>query len=343
VSRLNRRAPLPPRVNNLEKIYAFPHLISVKDVSCRPASEPYWHGHTGVEDREVFKDRIFDLITARHFVRKMRGGAQAHLIEANDGNCYVVKFINNPQHRRVLINEWVAGHLMRHLGIRTPLSALIEVSRDFLDQNANVCFHHRDGRTRAETGVHFGSRYPGHPSATTIYDALPDLYLSRIVNGKDFIGALVFDRWVNNTDRPQAIFAPVADVNNVMAAGGFHFEALMIDRGEAFGGADWVLRDSPLCGIHARRAVYDGLRGRGDCEPWLSRIEAIQEGTLWDIFETIPHAWRHGEDKNFERVVRDLLRARCRIGDSISRSANSSDRPFRNWTHRTTKASSMMA
>jgi hypothetical protein len=42
-------------------------------------------------------------LTAVRHVRKMRGGAQAHLLEADDGKWYVVKFRNNPQHRRDLI------------------------------------------------------------------------------------------------------------------------------------------------------------------------------------------------------------------------------------------------
>jgi len=35
-------------------------------------------------------------VNARRHVRRMRGGAQSHLIEAGDGHFYVVKFLNNP-------------------------------------------------------------------------------------------------------------------------------------------------------------------------------------------------------------------------------------------------------
>ena len=41
-------------------------------------------------------------------VRRMRGGAQAHLMRAADGHFYVVKFQNNLQHLRVLANEFLA-------------------------------------------------------------------------------------------------------------------------------------------------------------------------------------------------------------------------------------------
>ena len=43
-------------------------------------------------------------LTAVRHIRKMRGGAQSHLLQADDGNYYVVKFRNNPQHRRILSN-----------------------------------------------------------------------------------------------------------------------------------------------------------------------------------------------------------------------------------------------
>jgi len=59
-------------------------------------------------------------VHARRLIRKMRGGAQAHLLEADDGHFYVVKFKNNPQHRRILVNELVASIFLRYLRISTP-------------------------------------------------------------------------------------------------------------------------------------------------------------------------------------------------------------------------------
>lgn len=50
-------------------------------------------------------------ITAVQHLPPLRGGAQAHLLQASDGNCYVTKFQNNPQHIKVLANEMLAGRL----------------------------------------------------------------------------------------------------------------------------------------------------------------------------------------------------------------------------------------
>jgi hypothetical protein len=41
----------------------------------------------------------------------MRGGAQSHLMRCDDGYYYVVKFQNNPQHRRILVNELLGTRL----------------------------------------------------------------------------------------------------------------------------------------------------------------------------------------------------------------------------------------
>lgn len=46
-------------------------------------------------------------VTAVQQIRRMRGGAQGHLMLGSDDHLYVVKFQNNPQHLRVLANELV--------------------------------------------------------------------------------------------------------------------------------------------------------------------------------------------------------------------------------------------
>ena len=75
---------------------------------------------------------------ARRLIRKMRGGSQAHLIEAADGHTYVVKFLNNPQHRRILVNEWMSSTFLSYLGIATPEATIVRVSEEFLAANPEV-------------------------------------------------------------------------------------------------------------------------------------------------------------------------------------------------------------
>src|SRR5580658_3420425 len=105
-------------------------------------------------------------VDACRLIRKMRGGSQAHLIEASDRNFYVVKFLNNPQHRRILVNEWIASTFLHYLGISSPEVAMIRVSEAFLAANPEACIQLGNSRRALEPGWHFGSRYSGDPART---------------------------------------------------------------------------------------------------------------------------------------------------------------------------------
>src|SRR5436190_18516507 len=97
---------------------------------------------------------IFYLVplTAVRHVRKMRGGAQSHLVEADDGHWYVVKFRNNPQHRRILVNELLCAEFLEYLKIAAPETALVEVSPEFLADNQDVHISLGSRRIEIEPG-----------------------------------------------------------------------------------------------------------------------------------------------------------------------------------------------
>src|SRR5580704_7526499 len=103
-------------------------------------------------------------INARRHIKKMRGGAQAHLIEGDDGSFYVVKFLNNPQHRRILVNELICSVFMRYLQISCADLALIEVSPEFLCENPLVTLERATKSIAVTPGRHFGSKFPGDPA-----------------------------------------------------------------------------------------------------------------------------------------------------------------------------------
>ena len=143
-------------------------------------------------------------IRAQRLIRKMRGGAQAHLVEASDGKFYVVKLRNNPQHRRILINEWIASVFLKQLQIATPQAHLIELTPEFLAAEPDLYMQLGNRRLNAEPGWHFGSQFPGDPRVVPVFDYLPDSLLAECVNLRDYLGALVFDKWVSNADARQS-------------------------------------------------------------------------------------------------------------------------------------------
>jgi hypothetical protein len=187
------------------------------------------------------------LLTARRHIRKMGGGAQSHLLEAADGQFYIVKFQNNPQHRRILVNELVASVFLKYLQLSSAEAALIHVSEEFMRENPDVSIELGTKRMPVSTGWQFGSRYPGDPSKIAVYDFVPDTLLHQVRNLSDFLGVLVFDKWVSNADGRQAVFfrarvrewLPGAAETHALTMG---FVGLMIDHGFAFNGQIGSLR-----------------------------------------------------------------------------------------------------
>jgi hypothetical protein len=121
-------------------------------------------------------------VNARRFIRKMRGGAQAHLLEADDGDYYIVKFQNNPQHRRILVNEFIAAEILAHLHIACPDHQIVRLSADFLRDNPQVHLQLGTRHTPIAPGWHFGSRFPGDPERIAVYDFIPDALLHQVAN-----------------------------------------------------------------------------------------------------------------------------------------------------------------
>jgi hypothetical protein len=281
-------------------------------------------------------------VDARRLVRKMRGGAQAHLLEASDGNCHVVKFSNNPQHRRILVNEWIAGVFLRHLGLSSPEAAMVRVSEEFLETNTDAYLQLGRERRLPELGWHFGSRFPGDPGRMVVYDFLPDSLLDKVENAVDFAGALAFDKWASNADSRQAIFFR-AVVKSEGSRSGMDknargepadrvgFIAQMVDNGYIFDGPHWRLGGSAIQGLYFRPLVYSKVRGWADFEPWLERIRHFPEEVVDQAVKQIPPAWLQGEELDLERLLDQLLARRKRVPDLIQDCRTGRIDPFPAW------------
>jgi hypothetical protein len=70
------------------------------------------------------------MLRALEQIWRMRGGAQSHLMRYSDENYYVVKFQNNPQHRRILVNALLGTKLAARLGLPSVPVAVVEVSEE---------------------------------------------------------------------------------------------------------------------------------------------------------------------------------------------------------------------
>src|SRR5271168_1369534 len=135
-------------------------------------------------------------IDACRLIRKMRGGAQAHLMRCADGNFYVVKFLNNPQHLRVLANELLATRLAERVGLPVPAVEVIEVRDWLVEHTPELSFELGPRTVQCQAGLQFGSRYVvAPPWDGQVLDYLPVEMLGRVRNLETFAGILALDKW----------------------------------------------------------------------------------------------------------------------------------------------------
>ena len=261
---------------------------------------------------------------AIEYIRRMRGGAQSHLMRCEDENYYVVKFQNNPQGTRVLVNELLGTRLAARMGIAAAGAAVVEVLPRMIEVTEDLVVQLGRGRMPCTAGQEFGSQFPGDPARTAVYDFLPDEPLRQTENLADFCGVFVFDKWTCNTNGRQAVFLRDRDTER--------YRALMIDQGFCFNASEWNFPDAPLRGIYSRSAVYEQVRGWEAFAPWIERAERIGESVLDEIAREIPPEWYNFDQDALYSLLGKLLGRRKRIRELILSAKNSSRAPFPNWT-----------
>ncbi len=262
-------------------------------------------------------------VEAVQHVRRMRGGAQAHLMRADDGHFYVVKFQNNPQHLRVLANELLATRLAERVGLPVPVTEIVKVEDWLIENTQELRFDTAGLSSRCKPGLQFGARYVCDPAEGQVFDYLPESMLPRVRNLIAFAGMLVADKWLGNSNGRQAVFWKKATERK--------YTATFIDQGYCFNAGEWDFPDSALRGVYARNYVYEQVRGWESFEPWLSRVEKFDPAAVRDIAGEIPPEWTGNDWNALEKLVEEIIARREKARDLITAFRNSSRQPFPAW------------
>ncbi len=165
-----------------------------------------------------------------------------------DGFYYVVKFQNNPQHTRVLVNDWLGTRLAEMIGLPVPVAAIVDVDPWLLEHTPDLRIELSGQRMMFTAGLSFGSRYVVSPLEGQIYDYLPEGMMSRVRNLGDFAGVLALDKWTCNANGRQAAFWKRCRERKLTAS--------FIDQGYCFNAGEWNFPDAPLRGVFGRNDVY---------------------------------------------------------------------------------------
>ena len=253
----------------------------------------------------------------------MRGGAQSHLMFADDGHYYVVKFQNNPQHVRVLANELLATRIAERIGLPVPVMEVIEVSSWLIENSPDLRIRTGSASTPCQHGLALAIRFVLGPLEGTVFDYLPVSAFDKVRNLEAFAGMLALDKWTCNTNGRQAVFwKKVRDKK---------YTATFIDQGYCFNAGEWSYPDSPLRGVYPRNEVYAQVTGWESFEPWLSCIESLDPQAIWEIAETVPPLWYGSSLTDLERLLDQLIERRGKVRDLIESFRKSTREPFQNW------------
>ena len=263
-------------------------------------------------------------VEAIQHIRRMRGGAQSHLMRCSDGNLYVVKFQNNPQHPRILANEMLATKLASHIGLPVPDAAIVEVDPWLIEHTSDLTIQLAHHSFKCSPGLQFGSRYPlAAGSDGQVFDYFPAESLVRVQNACTFAGMLAFDKWTGNGDGRQACFYRK----------GFDrkYTAMFIDQGYCFNAGAWNFPNGRNLGIYPHMEVYGFVTGWNSFEPWLSRIENLNLQTISEIAADIPQEWYGSRHDALSALTSQLFTRRTMVRSLIMDFGQSSRTPFSNW------------
>lgn len=223
--------------------------------------------------------------TAVRFVRRMRGGSQAALMEADDGNFYVVKMLGNPQGSQVLFHDAFGSELMRSVGLPVPPWKVLYIPTP-LTRSRELRFQTASGSTSAPSaGPHFASQFVLRDMRDSLCEILPTAWINRLSNPEDFIGALMVDLWTNNQDHRQAIFLRHSESEQL--------HAFFVDQGYQF---SYKLEDLKVA-VRRVQFMNRGVYRCADLEnlllEWEVRLAALTRKGLIEIASAcnLPPLW----------------------------------------------------
>jgi hypothetical protein len=276
---------------------------------------------------------MINRVVAVEYVRRMRGGSQAHLLRCSDREYYVVKFQNNPQGTRILANELLAAVLAGRLGLPVPESAIVDVTEILIKHRDDLTIQIGRGNVSCSPGSCFGSRLPSEAGPygirvpIAIQSFLPDGPPQKIINNSEFVRMLVFDKWTCNSDCRQVMFT--------RASGAQDYTVMMIDNGFCFNGVEWTFPNLPKGGLSPRASAYETVRGIDSFEKWIQILEDDSAIQLLDhLADEIPLEWYQRDRKALHCLLDDLNRRRHHVRALLYTSRSEFPQCFPNWVHK---------
>ena len=220
-------------------------------------------------------------VEAIGFVRRLRGGSQPVLLEANDGSQYVVKFQNNFQGPHLLFNEAMGTKIFELAGLPVPEWRAVRVTENFLARNPGCWMETGHGLVKPQAGLCFGSRSL-ESQGTRIFEILAGGYFTRVRNRRHFWTAWVLDALAEHTDNRQALFIESASR---------WLDAWFVDHGHLLGGALGTKTPYYQASRYIDARIYTGATAE-DAQEAENAVRGIDPLVLAETAQELPPEWK---------------------------------------------------
>lgn len=216
------------------------------------------------------------------------GVTKPYYITCDDGYQYVVKFKENPEGKRVLINEYICAKIAEILDLPLAIPSIIEVDDSFVNDYGKEISEHVE--CKISIGLHFGTR-----KIKKVFQIFNSQMLESALNIECIPEILLFDQLVCNKDRDNNGGNLLFDATNM--------KIIMIDHTHVFDvGPSWTANDleqrigEPFQIFDANGYVYRKLipfvKGNNPFNKFMSKLTRLNPTVLWHIINSVPEEWQ---------------------------------------------------
>jgi hypothetical protein len=242
------------------------------------------------------------------FLQSLDGKSKPQLLLFNDQHKYVVKFKNNRQGTRVLVNEYVVGHLAQLLSLPTAPFKVVSISKKFIKTSSEKT------TKKFKEGNQFASVFI--PNCIGLTRVSPRPVRSEIENIENLAGMIVFDQWVNNTDRGS---------NNILLEsltnGKYYLH--LIDHANCFPNefkwTEETVKENPNQVVHRTAHKWAAsLLKKHELDPHVEKIMHLSNQSINKVVQSIPDDWEVSSSER-EALITFLMDAKKILPDLIER------------------------
>lgn len=241
-------------------------------------------------------------IRATKYLGEIRKGrTNPKLIECDNGNVYVVKFLRE-EFKRSVINDWVAYRLGKLINFPMPECSILFVPEHIIQSSESLL------KAGVSAGHAFGSLFKENKISVN------NNTLARCENIDTLADMFLFDMWINNRDRNR---------NNMIIVNDYQPTLLFIDHEKAFCGRNWEGRDlikySKILNLKwskNQNYLIQHLKRKDLFQKPMHLIQSLTITQIENAMHSIPKEWNVKESEQ-EYLIDFLVQRRKLLEETI--------------------------